>query len=415
MRRTNGTVAERPIRGWPEHFEILDASRGLAALAVVFHHLGYGLRFNLGHLSVMVFFVISGYCISASVESCIRKGLGFRQYMWRRIRRIYPPYFFAVLFFLGTRVIKAQVGMAHQFPKSLVTWIQTFTLTQWLTLVMHPARSAADNGSLIVAAFWSLNYEEQFYLVIGLMMLGAAALKRSVLAFVWPVMVCGIAWNWVFPAKSFGFFLEYWPHFGVGCLVFYRLCRVRSTAARRAIDGSIAALAVVALGMLCFSGAEWSARGRIVYVEWLAVSAFALVLIALRPVNAVFAKSVLGAVLLRLGKITYSLYLVHQFNLHFAKAVSTALLPQQWPQGIHALVQASALVAIATVFWYFCERPFLNKRLAVASPHSIEPSLKPALLWNGSPNRSSCLEANSSTSGGDAAAVAGGLRPGAGD
>jgi peptidoglycan/LPS O-acetylase OafA/YrhL len=82
---------------------MLDAWRGLAALGVVLYHLGLyhlglGMTFDLGHASVMVFFVISGYCIAASAESCRRNNVGPGGYVWRRVRRIYPPYFFPFCF-----------------------------------------------------------------------------------------------------------------------------------------------------------------------------------------------------------------------------------------------------------------------------------------------------------------------------
>ena len=50
-----------------------------------------------------------------------------------------------------------------QLPSTITAWIQTLTLTQWISLAGHPASYAAENKSLVVAAFWSLNYEEQFY------------------------------------------------------------------------------------------------------------------------------------------------------------------------------------------------------------------------------------------------------------
>jgi len=41
---------------------MVDGWRGLAALAVVLHHVA-AFRFDLGSPAVMLFFVISGYCI----------------------------------------------------------------------------------------------------------------------------------------------------------------------------------------------------------------------------------------------------------------------------------------------------------------------------------------------------------------
>ena len=77
----------------------------LACLLVVFYHCvfyaqpekphddAFGLMtvMRVGWLGVPMFFVISGYCISATADNSRRKGHGLRQYFWRRFRRIFPP------------------------------------------------------------------------------------------------------------------------------------------------------------------------------------------------------------------------------------------------------------------------------------------------------------------------------------
>jgi peptidoglycan/LPS O-acetylase OafA/YrhL len=161
---------------------MIEAWRGLAALGVVIFHIGIGTSLNLGHNSVMVFFVISGYCIAASAESCKRNNIGPRGYMWRRLRRIYPPYFFSICFFIATRLIKVEAGLGDQFSRSVVVWIQNLTLTQWFTLLRHPRTYAFDNTSLLIAGYWSLCYEEQFYIVMGLILFGAIYFRKSMLA-----------------------------------------------------------------------------------------------------------------------------------------------------------------------------------------------------------------------------------------
>src|ERR1700742_3376069 len=99
-------VQSVPI-AWPARYELLDGVRGVAALTVVLHHIGVGQSVQIGHFAVMIFFVISGYCITASVESCRRSSGGFRQFMLKRVRRIYPPYILAIAFFALTRWVKS--------------------------------------------------------------------------------------------------------------------------------------------------------------------------------------------------------------------------------------------------------------------------------------------------------------------
>jgi len=129
---TDRSLAADP---WPSRYELLDGLRGLAALVVVLHHLRV---FDGGHFAVMVFFVISGYCITASAESCRRNGLGLLQFMARRITRIYPPYGFAILFFSITRIIKTAMGGPNDLQRPILDWFQNLTLTQWVSNVFYP-------------------------------------------------------------------------------------------------------------------------------------------------------------------------------------------------------------------------------------------------------------------------------------
>src|SRR5581483_988076 len=121
----------------------------------------------VGHAAVMLFFVISGYCIAAAAETGRQRGMGFGTFMWRRARRIFPPYLLALAFFALTRLVKLVATGSNGFSHSWLDWLQNLTLTQWLTLLWHPVADAPQNPTLFVAAFWSLNYEEQFYLVMA--------------------------------------------------------------------------------------------------------------------------------------------------------------------------------------------------------------------------------------------------------
>jgi len=356
---------------------MVDAWRGLAALGVVAYHLGFepGSDFDLGHACVMVFFVISGYCIAASTESCKRNKVSPRGYMWRRVRRIYPPYFLAICFFAATRLVKMRMGMGEQLSTSLVAWIQNFTMTQWFSLVFHPAAHPFDNSTLFVASFWSLNYEEQFYLVMGLLMFGAIRLGRNMLPAVIALMFLGFVWNLTHQLVSHGFFWEYWVAFGLGALVFYRLCKIRERSGRVAIDLAIVVFLVFALWRYHSSttfGSRW------LYTEWIATAFFALVLICLRSWDTRFKNSRLGVALGAFGLISYSLYLTHQCNLRASSIVASKLIRWGLPQFFEFPIRVVFCCAVGAAFWYFCERPFLNKPLPNRSAAKLEvAALKP--------------------------------------
>jgi peptidoglycan/LPS O-acetylase OafA/YrhL len=367
-------------RLWPARYRALDGCRALAALIVVCYHLGLGKQCNMGHIGVMVFFVISGYCIAATSESCMRYGHGFATYMRRRVRRIYPPYILCVCFFAATRLLKWKMGGGLQLSPSFLAWLQTFTLTQWLSLVWHPVTYASANKTLFVAAFWSLNYEEQFYLIIGALMMLSVRLGWPILWGVVLIMIPAFAWNLTHPSISYGFFLEYWVHFSLGALVFYRLCTMTKASARRAVD---IGLSVLVVG----SGIAWAAtKGpgfaaqRSVYAEWFITGTFALLLLVARSLDDAAVRTYLGSKLAKCSTLTYSLYLIHQFNIQSAYGAARLLFRFGVPHLFRIPIEIAAMVLTAAVFWYFCERPFINKPLDSNKKSHSEAILSPTLV-----------------------------------
>lgn len=101
-------------------FEFLDGIRGLSATFVLFYHaqlftgrgfnyidLNVFLRplsivFSFGHFAVAVFIVLSGFCLAIPMSMSSTKTLkgGFKRYILRRAKRILPPYYIALIFFI---------------------------------------------------------------------------------------------------------------------------------------------------------------------------------------------------------------------------------------------------------------------------------------------------------------------------
>lgn len=383
------STKSRAVGLWPEQYDLIDAWRGLAALAVCIHHVA---AVNIGGPAVIAFFVISGYCVSAAADACIRKGYGLGTFMKRRIRRIYPPYLLSLAFWAATRILKWLSGQGNDLDRSMIDWLQNVTLTQWVSLVFNPMPSAAENKTLFVTAYWSLCYEEQFYLLIGLFMLLAGRFGGNVLSWTVAFLAIGLAWNTCFPTICYGVFIEYWAIFALGALVFYRLCRLRSAGSRFMVDAFLWLLLAATAYMRWFSGHDWSNQApgaeageavaiRVIYEELAVASLFALVLVYMRPLNQRISSLKLYRPLAWLGLITFSLYLVHQFNLRLAAGVAgrilgilPASLSEAWPGAVHAVniaLQLCVHLIIAGVFWFFCERPFLNKKLPPASGSGV--------------------------------------------
>ncbi|GII91004.1 acyltransferase family protein [Sinosporangium siamense] len=143
----------------------LDALRGVAALAVAFHHGTYVYTpntraavlewFNPGLWGVMVFFLVSGYIIPASLE---RHG-NVRRFWVSRLFRIYPLWVAGavVLVLLALFGVSPIRGELYRFDPVTAT-VAHVTMFQDLLTVPNALN-----------VLWTLSYEMAFYLlVVGL-------------------------------------------------------------------------------------------------------------------------------------------------------------------------------------------------------------------------------------------------------
>jgi peptidoglycan/LPS O-acetylase OafA/YrhL len=351
-------VASKFETMWPHRYPLLDGLRGVAALTVVLHHVGV---VSAGHFAVMVFFVISGYCITASAESFRSRGLTIAEFLRRRVRRIYPPYVVAVLFYVITRTVKAMTGGANELSHSWAVWLQNFTLTQWLTLLGHPQPWPSENPTLFVGAFWSLNYEEQFYLVVALCLVLSVWRRIPMLLTVTILSAAGLALNLARPSNWIcGFFLEYWVHFALGSSLFFALCKYPGHRARYLYIAVLLTIGIALGARLLPWSTERIASAR-APVEIVFLVGLTLTLLMLRPVSEPLTSSKWWKPFALLGTISYSLYLVHQFNVHMVNSIAALLLPGA-PTWLNLVSVLALHIALASAFWYCFERPFLRRK-----------------------------------------------------
>jgi peptidoglycan/LPS O-acetylase OafA/YrhL len=149
-----------------KRIEVLDFLRGIASLAVsVFHFaniLGPGLLKSIasyGYLGVEVFFVISGFVIPYSLYRGGYKLPQYGKFVLKRIIRLDPPYIVTIILILGLGYLSlvlpyAKVGEFHaSFTQVLLHlgYLNTFFQYEWLNDV-----------------FWTLAIEFQYYLLIGM-------------------------------------------------------------------------------------------------------------------------------------------------------------------------------------------------------------------------------------------------------
>jgi peptidoglycan/LPS O-acetylase OafA/YrhL len=299
----------------------LDFWRGVACLFVIAFHAavpataldGHAPRGGLIHaverfalvrlwVGVPLFFVISGYCIAASAVAGAARGQPVSEYFRRRLRRIYPPYWgvLAVLIALGLGTNGSPTTM------SVRQWLGTLTLTEnWL---FH---FGSDGRHFYLNPAWSLCYEEQFYILVGLLV--AVTGRRF---FAWTigtslgVFLVALAGQFVvLPIGGF-FFDGRWLSFAAGILVYWQVnvAALLKNADRRGLWlflGLAACTLILRRGPLGWSHEYYS-------LELFASVAFAALLVPLHRFDAAIDRSRWLAPIRFCGVRCYSLYLVHE-------------------------------------------------------------------------------------------------------
>jgi peptidoglycan/LPS O-acetylase OafA/YrhL len=375
----------RPLPPKPKsaRYQSLDMWRGVACLMLVFYHCTFYAdrdwrtldpdTWSLGALAlnavtrlwigVPMFFVVSGYCIAASVDSLRRKPHSLANYFARRFRRIYPPLWAAFALVIAFCLLAgylwpaayskcAQLPRLEQMP--LLAWLGNFTATEsWL-----PNFSGAKPNYLMLNT-WTLCYEEQFYFITGVLLLISArnffAAAAIVTGLVFSLRVALSAAGCPLP----GFFFDgHWLMFALGLLV-YQHINYFGSRAKWATWLLVAAGVVYGLSVRAL-GHDYAEKHL---GEYLAVaSAFALALILLKRWDGQIASHRLTQPLVWCGKISYSVYLTHFPLLVFASAV-LALYGVDDDGWVALLtLPLTALVALPAgwVFYMLVERHFVN-------------------------------------------------------
>ncbi|MEU0385574.1 acyltransferase family protein [Streptomyces chartreusis] len=153
--------ARAPGSTGPSRLGWLDALRGIAALVVVFDHSSYTFlpefrrelmpEFSTSRYGIMVFFLVSGYIVPASLE---RRGC-VRTFWIGRFRRVYPLWAVVVAAFL----VAGALGIAElpDLGRQSVATVAVAHVTMLQELLGTPN---------LLLVLWTLSYEMAFYLLV---------------------------------------------------------------------------------------------------------------------------------------------------------------------------------------------------------------------------------------------------------
>jgi peptidoglycan/LPS O-acetylase OafA/YrhL len=156
----------------------IDGLRALAVLPVLFFHAGYNL-FSGGYVGVDIFFVISGYLITAIIYKDLAAGqFSIAKFYERRARRILPALFVVIACTLPFAWFLMMPAQIEDFAKSILGVIAFCSnIYFWITLDYFD--DSAEFKPMLHT--WSLGVEEQYYILFPLFLLAMFrfGLKKS--------------------------------------------------------------------------------------------------------------------------------------------------------------------------------------------------------------------------------------------
>ncbi|WP_284508984.1 acyltransferase [Caballeronia sp. GaOx3] len=351
----------------------LDSLRGIAALTVVFNHYS---QITLtrwlqhvpwrviaeGHSAVILFFALSGFALTLQVTGESRPG--FAEFVVKRVCRIYIPYLFAVL---------AAYAAYCVLYRSNLSWTGEWVNEAWHAgidrhdLLNHIYFLIPFSNSTLDPVLWSLVYEMRISLIFPILIVVvfamplwfsialSAGLSLAAFGYYFPLhrtlMEASLRGEWI-PT------IHYMSMFVLGALIArYRDAIVSKLApiSPRWLFGAL----VISLALYVLVG---SVNRHLIsndvlrgfaddWVVLPAVTGILILAISLRP----FADFLAARPLVFLGKISFSLYLLHCIVLlgvlhYFGETY----------HGMSMLIAAVLILPVSIAGYYAIEKPSIR-------------------------------------------------------
>ncbi|WP_416437571.1 acyltransferase family protein [Phnomibacter sp. MR] len=291
----------------------IDLIRFFAALSVLlFHYLfrGYitndlsilrfdeiGHIFKYGYLGVDIFFIISGFVIAMSIKS-----ESITAFIRSRITRLYPAYWFCVILtFLFIKLFGNPVFDASFFQLGVnLTMLQSFFRVD-----------------MIDGVYWSLYIELKFYMLIVLLLFLQKKFKINIDTFSYVWLVLSICYA-LMPASNLTTILNYlfilnWSSYFIAGMLFYNIYKLGYSTFR--IIGIIVSLllSVYFSNQRVIDATAFYKTDFSILIVAAVIICFYLIMLLISTKQL---KKLNKQSFLKLGVLTYPLYLIHE-NIGF--------------------------------------------------------------------------------------------------
>ncbi len=370
-----------------KYIYFLDGLRALAALFVLISHtwyqiwpavvppFGYGHRptgltliltwwLYYGHFAVVVFIVLSGFCLMLPVihNNGILRG-GTLQFFKRRARRILPPYYFALLFSL--LLIWLFIGL-----KTETQWDISLPVTQEGLIAHLLMLQDLVTPTQINYVFWSVAVESQLYICFPLLVFswqrfGSIKTTLGIGLFMYTtIILLEIAQVKEIPPQFIGLYF-YFVLGMVGATIVFSKDKLWRLVRRYFPWQNVCASLILMIIFFCYLWGFDVSEERFAFLDTLcALGTLSLVAAASRPGSNKIRNFLSSRLLVFIGTFSYSLYLIHAplLQIIWQYVLHPLHLGEAWEFVLLLLVGTPLILSAAYIFFLYCERPFLNTR-----------------------------------------------------
>lgn len=328
-----------------KRFLELDALRGLAAMLVVMFHYSMNYSdlpvyriFKYGITGVDLFFLISGFVIFQSIKAA-NSGTEF---LINRLTRLYPTYWVAVTFTAFIIYLSWSFGYTYKLDWGLY----------WKNMTMFQLYFGVND---LDGSYWTMCTEMLFYLIMFVL------LVSRLIRFVIPVFIGLIALTLLaskYRDTGGEMYWDYWGNFPLSQyiplffagILFYKITVENERKWRFYILIAACWASQILLFNYCGRNTGYMLRGHYVYI----ISSYFIIFFLFSFHKL---KWIVNPVTLYLGKISFPLYLIHQFfSVNF---LIQELINRGFNYYVAAyLVALPTCILIASLFTFTVERKF---------------------------------------------------------
>ena len=325
----------------------IDGLRAIAVICVILFHLGY---LTNGYLGVDVFFTISGYLITSIIYKELQNDkFSIYNFYERRIRRILPLVIFST-------IIAFILGVFFMLPDDLENLCQSIFATNISANNILMKITSADYWALKndykpLMHTWSLGVEEQFYIIYPFLFLFLKNnSKKIILLFLFLITSISLFFFLEGNDSSTKFYFLQYRFFelsfgGICAILFYE-----ENSFKNYINNKyLLYIIVFMLFVVLFN--NFKMKNEILIIITTILTSLILVFGKEQSYKNNIYKFIFSwSVLVKIGKISFSLYIWHQIVFAFSRYFLFEKI-----NGFKALFLTIIVVLMSLISYYFIE------------------------------------------------------------